>query len=934
MKKIAIVLVFLSFFKFISAQNTYPIGGKLKHEVTGEPIVGAAIFAINSDSAVAAGVISDEKGSFRLSLSRGEYTLKINYLGLEPYIELLRVWRDDYLGTIIMKVNTENLTEVNVSQKSLSATINGDTVSYNANAYKTNQNASAKDLVEKMPGVRDNNGEIEAQGEKVQQVLVDGKQFFGQNPKTALATLPAEVVDKIQIFDDKSEQSKASGVDDGSRIKTLNIVTKINMRNGEFGKAYAGYGNDQQYSAGTNLNLFRGDRRLSILGQVNNINQQNFSTEDLLGVVADNSSGRGSGGRGPGGKRPSFLSGFSANGSVNDFMVNPTGGITETKAWGANYQDKWGEKIDINGSYFFNEGDNTSQTNTYQNYYLLNNTGQQYTEESSSYSNNVNHKFNAKMVYKLNPKASFFYLPSVSVQDNRGNMLDTSNTVQELMITNTLNQGFNSDLLGMKFSNNLMFRLNGEKRGRSLFLQFKNSIDRTQGTNTLTGRYTDVNSNLDNVNQMGDLDENIDGIDASIMVSEPLNEKGLGMFVTYDFSNSVNVTNQKMMSGVTSISPGNYDSLLSNEYNNDWLTHSAGMGTRQFGRKGGFVVRLKFEIASLNNNQSVPTLETRLQDFKNILPFALYRAKLKNNASWFSMYRTYTSNPSAQQLSEVLDNSNPLQLSKGNTGLRQQYGHWLMSKYNFASTEKDVVFYAMISGGWTNNFIGQSTFTAIRDTIFSGVELKQGGQLSQPVNLNGQYTYNTFITYGKPISVLKSNLNVDLSSRTTNIPSLINTIKSNTINQSYELGLVLSSNISEKVDFTLSTRASYNSSENTQNSSLNNTYWVHTNKIKYDWIMPFGFTFRTQLNYQKYYGLGAGLNNQVLLWTAGLGKQVFENKRGEIQLSVFDILNQNNNISQNFYDSYYEATNQNVLTRYIMLNFSYTFRKFREDKAE
>lgn len=98
--------------------------------------------------------------------------------------------------------------------------------------------------------------------------------------------------------------------------------------------------------------------------------------------------------------------------------------------------------------------------------------------------------------------------------------------------------------------------------------------------------------------------------------------------------------------------------------------------------------------------------------------------------------------------------------------------------------------------------------------------------------------------------------------------------------------------------------------------------------------MPFGFTFRTQLNYQKYYGLGAGLNNQVLLWTAGLGKQVFENKRGEIQLSVFDILNQNNNISQNFYDSYYEATNQNVLTRYIMLNFSYTFRKFREDKAE
>ena len=920
----------------LKAQNKYPIGGKLRHEKTKDPVVGATVFAIGSDSSIAAGSVSDENGAFSIMLGRGEYIVKINYLGLEPYSEPIRVWRDDYLGTITMNVDAENLSEVTVSEKAVAATVEGDTVSFNARAYKTTQNASAKDLVEKMPGIQDNDGEIQAQGEKVQQVLVDGKQFFGQNPKTALSTLPAEVVDKIQVFDDNSEQSKASGVDDGTRIKTLNIVTKINMRNGEFGKVYAGYGSDDRYSAGTNLNMFRGERRLSILGQLNNINQQNFSTEDLLGVVADNSGGgKGRGGRGPGGKRPSFLSGFSANGSASDFMVNPSGGVTETEAWGANYQDKWGEKVDISGSYFYNKGDNISLTNTYQQYYLGNNSGQQYDQSSKDTSTNINHKFNAKVVYKLSPRASFFYLPSFSMQDNVGKTLDTSQTMAEAVEINSLGQRFNSDLVGLKATSNLMFRLNGEKRGRSLFIQWKNEMDRTKGNNQLNAVNENVNQSVLNIDQKGDLDEDLDGLKASVMFSEPIGKKGLGLFATYDYSNSINVMNQKMLSGVIDNPPGQLDSLLSVQYNNDWTTQTVGIGSRKFGRKGGFVVRVNYELAELTNDQTIPIAENRSQGFNNILPFALYRARLKNKASWFSMYRTYTSKPTAQQLSPVVDNSNPLQLTQGNTQLVQQYGHWLMSKYNFANTNKDVVFYAMVNGGWSNNFIGQSIYTATRDldSSLNSVVLSKGTQLTQPVNLDGQYSLNTFVTYGMPISSLKSNLNMNVSTRLSNIPSMINLVKSNTLNQSYEMGLVLSSNISEELDFTLSSKTAYNLSENSLNSDLDNIYWVQTNKIKLDWVTPIGLTFRTNFRYQNFYGLGSDLDNTVMLWTAGLGKQLFNNKRGEIQLSVFDILNQNNNISQNFYDSYYEATNRNVLTRYFMVNFSYNIRKFREDKT-
>lgn len=915
--------------------QTFPIGGKVKNAETKEYIAGATIFVLTLDSNIAAGAVSDENGAFTVDLKRGEYTLKINYLSLSPYSEMLRVWRDDYLGTIFLSEKATELKGVNVKEQALQATTQGDTTSFNAKAYKTNQNASAKDLLEKMPGVQNDNGEIKAQGERVQQVLVDGKQFFGQDPRTALTTLPAEVVDKIQIFDDKSEQSKASGIDDGTRVKTINIVTKINMRNGEFGKMYGGVGTDNRYSAGGSINMFRGERRLSVLGQVNNINQQNFSAEDLLGVVGDNSGGGGNrGGRGPSsGGRPSFLSGFSAGGSASDFQVSSAGGITETMAGGLNYQDQWGKKIEVSSSYFYNQGENSAVNKTYQSYYLENTSGQQYDEIDSSSSVNTNHRLNAKLVYKVNPKMSFFYIPSVIVQQNHGASAILGKTSRETNPINELRQTFSSDLFALKMSNDLMFRYNGEKRGRSMFVQVKSDVDRTNGDNQLNSE-NNTNNVINNIDQLGNLDENTDGITTSVMYSEPIGDKGLGSFLSYDFSNSTNINNQEILSGVVLPGAGIVDSSLSSRFNNDWNTHQAGVGFRKFNRKGGFVVRLKYEIAMLENTQSIPARENVNQRFENILPFAIYRAKLKNEASWFSMYRTYTTKPQASQLATTVNNTNTLQLSTGNSALNQTYGHWFMSKYNVTNVKKNSVFYAMINGGFAKNFIGQSTFTALQDTMYNGVGIPRGGQLTNPTNLNGQYTANAFITYGFPLAKLKSNLNINLNTGVTNIPSLINDQVANTFNQNYGLGMVLSSNISENIDFTISTESSYVLSDNSLNSGLSNSYLVQTSKIKYDWVMPLGFTFRTQLQHQEFVGLNALLTNRVLLWTTGVGKQVFKNKRGEIQLSMYDILGQNNNVAQNFYDSYYEETNGNVLTRYVMFSFSYNIRKFRDSVQE
>ncbi len=925
------ILSFLS----STAQTTYPLGGKLKDAESKEPIIGATVFIISPDSTLAGGAVTDEKGRFSIDLKRGEYTLKINYLGYEPYVENFRFWRDEYLGTIELKASTADIEGVEVKREALQATVSGDTTSFSSKAYKTNKNASAKDLVEKMPGIQDVNGELRAQGEKVQQVLVDGKQFFGQDPKTALNTLPAEVVDKIQVFDDQSEQSKASGIDDGTRIKTLNVVTKINMRNGEFGRVYAGGGTDDRYSAGANINVFRGERRLSVLGQVNNINQQNFSTEDLLGVVGDNSSGRGRrrGSRGPGGGRPSFLTGFSAGSSARDFQVSQSGGLTQTVAGGLNYQDNWGKKIEVSSSYFYNQGNNETQQNTYQLYYLPNSNGQEYDELDSSSSTNINHKLNAKIVYKINERASLFYIPRVTIQQNNGSSDLISNTNQEGSVINALNQTLTSDLNAYSLSNNLMFRLNGEKRGRSLFVQAKHDIDGNDG-NAYLNSFNASNLDVDSLYQNSALDERTNGLTGSVMYSEPIGEKGLGSFYSYDITNTQSKVNTNTYQNPFGLINTTLDSVLSSQYDNSWLTQMGGIGLRKFNREGGFVVRLKYQIAQLANDQVLPISDSVNKTFNAFLPFAIYRKRFENKSSFFTMYRTYTIAPQASQLTNTVNNSNPLQLSTGNADLNQQYGHWLMAKYNGANTKKSTIFYAMINGSIAQNYIGQNTFTARNDTSYLGVPMAAGTQLTNPENLDGQYSSNAFVTYGFPFKKIKSNVNLNLSAGISNIPSKINGRVSNTFNQNYSFGLVLSSNISEYIDFTISSESGYSTSMNSLSSDLNTQYLIQNSKVKYDWIFKNGLTIRTQLQHQQFFGLSDELDNTVLLWTAGIGKQLFKNERGEIQLSMYDILGQNNNVAQNFYDSYYQETNTNVLTRYVMLSFSYNLRKFRESEPK
>ncbi|HKH61854.1 MAG TPA: carboxypeptidase regulatory-like domain-containing protein, partial [Flavitalea sp.] len=352
--------------------QTYSIKGLLQDKTDKLPLSGATIkLTVQNDSTNQRNTISGRDGIFELTeLIPQTYVLKITSIGheIDSQVVVLTDSSKD-LGIIAISKQAKLLEEVTIKAATPPVKQKADTLEYSANAFKVNPDANAEDMVKKMPGVTVDKGTVTAQGEQVRKVTIDGREFFGDDATAALRNLPAQVIDKIQVFDRMSDQAQFTGFDDGSATKSLNIVTKADMRNGQFGRLYAGYGTDDRYSAGGNVSFFKGNRRISLVGLSNNINQQNFSTQDLLGVTSSqNRGGQGRGGGGPrgggggrGGGGPRGGGGGFGGGNSDNFLVGQQNGISKTNSFGINFSDLWSKKFEISGSYFFNNNANSNR---------------------------------------------------------------------------------------------------------------------------------------------------------------------------------------------------------------------------------------------------------------------------------------------------------------------------------------------------------------------------------------------------------------------------------------------------------------------------------------------------------------------------------------------------------------------------------------------
>jgi len=917
----------------IAAQEA-AMKGKLVDKVEHRPVNGATVSLLSLPDSISSGkTVSDNNGLFSFGrLKPGSYSIvteAIGYRKLEiNYVLNVGI---NNIGELILHRSASLLDTVTVTVQTPTVVQKGDTLQYNASQFKTNPDANAEDLIKKMPGITvDQSGSVTAQGEQVRKVTVDGRDFFGDDATAALRNLPAEVIDKIQVFDRLSEQAQFTGFDDGNSTKAINIVTKTGIRNAQFGRVYAGYGTEDRYAAGGNVSFFNGDRRLSLVGLFNNVNQQNFSNEDLLGVMTSGSGGGGRGGNrggGGGGNRGGGNGGNAAN-----FTVGQQNGISRTNAAGLNFSDKLGTKMEVTASYFFNNSSTNNDQSSAVKYFLQNSRDQFYDEQSISLANNFNHRLNMRMEYRIDSFNSFLFTPTLSIQDNTSNRLIDG--LRYFTAADLLSKSLNdtrNEAAGFNSNNNLLYRHAFSKRGRTISVNIGYAVNRRNADTWVNSDNTFYSNFIvsDTLKQYNDQIVRGNTWSGNITYTEPIGKQGQLQFSyapSYNRNRSVQEVSQwQPLTGKYSL----FDTSLSSRFDNTVLMQDVSVTFRRGNRDNMFSAGLSFRHTGLGSEQQFPLFSVVDKSFYNWLPNLMWRRKLSPKASIRLMYRASTNAPTVTQLQEVINNTNPLFLTTGNPGLKQQTSNTLSFRYTYTNTARSRSFFANLFFQQMNNYITNATFIALRDSLLSNnIVLYKGAQLTKPVNLNGFISLRSLITYAMPIKPIKSNLNFNVGFNYVKTPGIVNTIISNTNNYTYTGGLVLSSNISEFVDFNVSYNINWNIARNAVQPLNNNRFILQNAGIHLNLLSKKGWFLQQDVTRQAFTGLSDGFNQNYWLWNAGVGRKFLKKQAGEIKLSVFDLLSQNRSIARNVTESYIEDLRSLVLTRYFMLTFSYRLRNF------
>lgn len=903
------------------------LSGTVTDKVTKEGLISATVQLVSSDGK-SNYTSTDLNGNFQFKkLQSGTYTLQVTYVGYKPYKAKQTLLENQQKQVKIeLTEDAQLLGEVSVQGRATRAEQQGDSLLYNAEAFQVMMGSSAEDLLAKMPGIVVEGGTIQAQGEQVQKVLVDGKEFFDGDVNLAIKNLPSDIIASIEVFDKKSEQAEFTGFDDGEEIKTINIVTKSGFRQGTFGEVSGGYGTDDRYKVNGNLNFFDDDRRISVLGMSNNVNQQNFSQEDLAGVMSADNSGRGRGGRGGGGGGRAGAPGGS---NASNFMVGSLGGVTSANGLGLNYVDQWGEKWKVTGSYFFNQSDNLTRQQTDREYFETVLPGMTYSEYQENSMKNWNHRFNMKLDYQMTERTSLQFRPTLSFQNNDSyGLLQGQNLVNGTADSKTETNSFGKSN-AYNVGADLMLRHRFQKEGRTLSLMLSGKMSNTDGDtytdylNTLYG--LELSPVTDDYSQWKQTLNRQYTLRSNLSYTEKLTDNlqlQLGYKMSYTDSENDRKTYDR--SAVTDL----YDQLdesLSNEYQSGYLTQAGNVGLRYRAGKLSAMLGVDAQWASLKGDLVYPQPDELSHKYFSVLPSFTLRYSLDRTNSFQLRYRSKSSSPSVTNLQNVIDNSNPLFMSAGNPNLDQQVSHTANLRY-LRTTKSGHTFIAMVGATIQQDYVADSTFVAKEDMALSPtVTLNKGAQFTRPVNLNGYYSLQSMLTYGFPVDFIRSNINFSLSANYANVPTIFDGVESRTRELNLIPKLIIGSNISKNLDFTASYSAGINKMFSSLDTAAKSDYVTHTAAAKLGWTFFWGLTFRSTFNYIGYTGLDTGTED-YFLWNLSLGKKFLKNNAAEIRIEAFDVLKQNQAFTHRTGSNYYDYVNSNVLQPYAMISFVYTIR--------
>jgi hypothetical protein len=936
----------------VAQAQTGSISGAVVDSLTRKPLMEASVSLLSArDSSLVNFGITDGDGKFTFpKVAVGQYRVLITYLGYKSRARRVSLTADDLTtttGTIDLVGQSQTLTEVSVQGERAPIAVKGDTLEFNAGSFKTRPNAQVEELLKKLPGVEvDRDGNVKAQGQSVTKVLVDGKPFFGNDAKMATRNLPADIIDKVQLFDQSSEQSTFSGVDDGDREKTINITTKRDKRKGSFGQQTIGAGpkpgDDARYSGRVSLNRFNDGRQISMLGMANNINQQGFTAQDL--GLGNNFGGAGQGQGGGGGSN--VVRGGAGGGGGNGAGQVGSNAITSSWAGGINYRDGWGKKIDVVSSY--NVGNTNTLTNqqSHRENVIPSGTAGTTTRSDAGFirdqtngsdNTNINHRVNLRLDYRIDSLTTIRVIPNLSwLNSNYMNQSSTRTLTNEGVLANSSQTNYNSNGNGFTGNNALLFMRKFRKKGRTFSInwniamndQDNNGINRS--LNQFNGSSTSLTSGIitrdsltgiitQTINQRNDQVTNSMANSINVSYTEPLSMRQTLEF-HYNLSNNHNTSNRVVndFNGQTN----QYDlvnTLLTNNFINDFATNRGGLTWQTRRLKYNYAFGVDAQQSSLNSN-NLSQGESRInRTFNNILPNALFTYNFGKQRTLRINYRTRINAPSVTQLQPVPDNTNPLNVRNGNPTLQPEYSHNINLNFNRFNSATFRNMFVFINASRTNNKI-------VNSTVFTA----NGAQTTTPVNTNGYYTVNGSFVLGQPVQLgtQKTNINLNTNLTYNQGTSFVNTQSNQARNWLIGQGVRVSSNFSEKLDLNLGANINWQTARYSLQPQQNTTYLNQTVTLDMFYQLPGGFTFSTDVYYNHYGGSSASFNQSYTLWNATLAKQLFKQKQGELRFQAFDLLNQNQSIVRNVTDTYTEEVRSRVLNRYFMISFVYNLRRF------
>lgn len=888
-------LLLLLFCASTSYAQPFSITGRVQGGLT-DTLLQASIVITQQGRQLHSGATARLGGYSISGINSGTYTMVVVAPGYAVYRTAISITDSNLtLPTIHLQPISQTLDEIQIVSQAIAMTQKDDTTEYNAGAYKVNPDADAADLISKMPGIDINGKEVKAQGEAVLKVLVDGKPFFGDDAWATLKSLPADVIQKVQVYNEKSDQERFTGFSEGLQNKTINIVTHPDKRHGLFGNVFAGGGSSTGsrsegiYGSGINLHRFNGGQRISLTAQSNNINLQNFTDKST-----------------------------SASGG---------NGLTTTHAAGLNYTNKWGTKTDVTGSYAYSHTNNATYRNTRRTYLLPTTAGQIYDENSPTTSRSDNHRANARISYSPDTLNTLLLQPAITISDANSGTTRTGTTATDAQMLNETRNNNTSIRKSVQISNNLLYTHRFARRGHTVSVAANtgyndgNSTTLQYAQNTF---YTDTQLNSIQDQRIYHLQQGWT-LSGNATYTQPLNSNSL-LKIQTDVAHMPTASYRDVYNndGNAYLLP---DTALSNSFVAANTTYKAGSSYQYKYEQHQLSAGLGYQWVQLHNTQLWPGSIITNQTFANVLPVATWQYRIATRRHLQGNYNTSTRPPSVTQLQSVVNNTDPLHLSTGNTSLRQPYTHTLSLRYNASGLKGSNNTSVSLTGNLTRHFIATQSLIYTTDTAVGGIYLPAGVQLTLPVNIQGNAGISTAFSYSMPVAALKSRLSINMNGGLQRIPSVINGSINYQQSRTMGLNMILASSNSKQVDFSLSSGSSI---ANNKNPVSNSTTSFFSQQFRGTTMLLFWETVvvSSSVSWQGNFGLSAGFNRNILLCNIAVGKKLFRKRQGEIRFSINDLLNENTNIQRTITDSYIQDLQTNMLQRYYMLVFTYKISRF------